>query len=132
MKTTLEGVGFCVVYAEDATKSVMDEKLTEFENKISKGGTAVIYLAAHGIEFEKRNYILCSNAKGKARSRLGEESMEAETFAVAMLSAGASQSFLFLDCCREKPNAEWVSRTARAGGLDDAPRERWRPAGAHS
>ncbi|MBL9116645.1 MAG: SUMF1/EgtB/PvdO family nonheme iron enzyme [Verrucomicrobiaceae bacterium] len=119
MKTTLESVGFSVVYAEDATKSVMDEKLTEFENKISKGGTAVIYLAAHGIEFEKRNYILCSNAKGKARSRLGEESMEAETFAVAMLSAGASQSFLFLDCCREKPAAEWVTRGRSSGGLED-------------
>jgi formylglycine-generating enzyme required for sulfatase activity len=119
MKTTLEKVGFTVVYAQDATKSVMDEKLTEFENSIAKGGTAVVYLAAHGIEFEKRNYILCSNAKGKARSRLGEESMEAETFAVAMVSAGAAQSFLFLDCCREKPDAEWVSRGRKGGGLED-------------
>ncbi|MBL9113856.1 MAG: SUMF1/EgtB/PvdO family nonheme iron enzyme [Verrucomicrobiaceae bacterium] len=119
ISTALQKIGFSVISASNATRSMMDEKLTDFENRIQKGGTAVVYFAGHGLEYEKRNYLLGSNAKGQARSRLGEEAMDAETFAVAMMAAGAAQSFLFLDCCREKPNSEWATRSRKGGGLED-------------
>ncbi|MFT5469945.1 MAG: hypothetical protein ACI8UO_005068 [Verrucomicrobiales bacterium] len=118
IKQTLEGVGFTVIYGEDLTRTQLDEKLTEFENAIEKGGTAVFYFAGHAIEFDGKNYLLGSNAKLQARSRLGEEAMNAETFATAMLLAGAKSSFLLLDCCRDAPrDSEWLSRGQRKAGL---------------
>ncbi|MBL9130315.1 MAG: OmpA family protein, partial [Verrucomicrobiaceae bacterium] len=66
-----------------------------------------------------KNYLLGTNAKVKAQSRIGEEALEAETVAQAMLLAGAKSSFLFLDCCREAPPAEWITRGARKRGLAD-------------
>ncbi|MBU6303540.1 MAG: SUMF1/EgtB/PvdO family nonheme iron enzyme [Verrucomicrobia bacterium] len=119
IRRTLETVGFQVIAGEDLDRSGMDEKLTEFEGAISKGGTAVFYFAGHAIEFEGKNYLLGTNAKLAARSRLTEESMNAETFASAMLLAGAKSSFLLLDCCRDAPtSSEWLTRGAgRKSGL---------------
>ncbi|HRX56001.1 MAG TPA: caspase family protein, partial [Verrucomicrobiales bacterium] len=104
IKDTLEAVHFKVFFLENATRSQMDETLESFESSITKGSTAVFYFAGHGIEFNGKNYLMGTNAKLQARSRLGEEAMDAETFAGAMMLAGAKSSFLFLDCCREVPN----------------------------
>ncbi|MFO1481748.1 MAG: SUMF1/EgtB/PvdO family nonheme iron enzyme [Verrucomicrobiaceae bacterium] len=115
----LEAVGFQVTTLEDATKSVMDEALLAWEEKLPKGCDAVVYFAGHGIEHNGKNYLLGTNARVKAQSRIGEEALEAETVAQAMLLAGAKSSFLFLDCCREAPPAEWVTRGVKKRGLAD-------------
>lgn len=118
IRNTLEALQFKVFFLENASRSEMDDKLTQFENAIEKGGTAVFYFAGHGIEFEGKNYLMGSNARLEARSRLGEEAMDAETFAAAMMQAGAKSSFLFLDCCREVPkDANWLTRSAKKRGL---------------
>ncbi len=118
IKDTLEAVHFKVFFLENATRSQMDETLESFESSITKGSTAVFYFAGHGIEFNGKNYLMGTNAKLQARSRLGEEAMDAETFAGAMMLAGAKSSFLFLDCCREVPNdAGWLTRGIKKRGL---------------
>jgi sulfatase modifying factor 1 len=116
---TLESMGFKVIRATDASRSEMDEKLSEFEAALKPGDTALFYFAGHGIEFESKNYLMGCNARLAGRSRLGEESMDAETFASAMLNAGARASFVFLDCCREEPPADWLTRGAKKRGLAD-------------
>jgi Skp family chaperone for outer membrane proteins len=119
IRRTLEAVGFTVILGEDQDRAGMDDLLTRFESTIPKGGTAVVYFAGHAIEFDGKNYLLGTNAKLQARSRLTEEAMNAETFASAMLLAGAKSSFLLLDCCRNAPtDSEWLTRGAtRKAGL---------------
>ncbi|MEO0446854.1 MAG: SUMF1/EgtB/PvdO family nonheme iron enzyme, partial [Verrucomicrobiota bacterium] len=115
---TLSTVGFEVIAVYDADVSEMDDALSRFEEKITKGGTALIYFAGHGIEFEGKNYLMGSNAMFERRSRLTREAKEAEVFASAMVLAGAKSAFLFLDCCREIPqDPEWASRGPRRYGL---------------
>lgn len=49
IRRTLETVGFQVIAGEDLDRSGMDEKLTEFEGAISKGGRAgLLRLASSG------------------------------------------------------------------------------------
>ncbi|MBU6303155.1 MAG: SUMF1/EgtB/PvdO family nonheme iron enzyme, partial [Verrucomicrobia bacterium] len=119
IRRTLEAVGFTVILGEDQDRAGMDDLLTRFESTIPKGGTAVVYFAGHAIEFDGKNYLLGTNAKLQARSRLTEEAMNAETFASAMLLAGAKSSFLLLDCCRNAPtDSDWLTRGAtRKAGL---------------
>lgn len=120
IRATLESVGFTVTYLENASLSEMDDTLLRWEKNIPKGGTALVYFAGHGIEYEKRNFLMGCNARFQAASRLSQEAMNAETFAIAMLQGGAAHSFLFLDCCREKPSVEWATRSGRTkGGLED-------------
>lgn len=118
IRHTLAKLGFRIFHAENATRSEMDAALADFENAIPRGGTAVFYFAGHGIEFDGKNYLMGTNAKLQARSRLGEEAMDAETFASAMIVAGAKSSFLFLDCCRDAPaDAAWLTRGTKKRGL---------------
>ncbi|WP_395744769.1 caspase domain-containing protein [Prosthecobacter sp.] len=117
--STLRSIGFKVTLVEDASKSAMDDALLAWEEKLPKGCDALVYFAGHGIEHNGKNYLLGTNSKLKAQSRIGEEALEAETLAVAMLLAGAKSSFLFLDCCREAPPAEWVTRGLKKRGLAD-------------
>ncbi|WP_395744772.1 SUMF1/EgtB/PvdO family nonheme iron enzyme [Prosthecobacter sp.] len=115
--STLQGIGFKVVIVEDATRGAMDDALLAWEEKLPKDCEAVVYFAGHGIEHNGKNYLLGTNARLKAQSRIGEEALEAETVAKAMLEAGARSSFLFLDCCREAPPADWVTRGIKKRGL---------------
>ena len=78
MATTLEGLGFKVTKVEDASKSVMDEALLTWEQNLPKGCDALVYFAGHGIEHNGKNYLLGTNSKLKAQSRIGEEALEAE------------------------------------------------------
>ncbi|WP_395744771.1 SUMF1/EgtB/PvdO family nonheme iron enzyme [Prosthecobacter sp.] len=117
--STLQSLGFKVTLVEDATKSAMDDALLAWEEKLPKGCDALVYFAGHGIEHNGRNYLLGTNARLKAQSRIGEEALEAETVAQAMLLSGAKSSLLFLDCCREAPPAEWVTRGIKKRGLAD-------------
>jgi hypothetical protein len=114
---SLQKVGYQVRLLKNASRSEMDEALLEWEDKLFKGCDALVYFAGHGIEHNGKNYLLGSNARLLAQSRIGEEALEAETVAAAMLLAGAKSSLLFLDCCREAPPAEWVTRGLRKRGL---------------
>ncbi len=118
IELTLKSVGFEVILVENATLSEMDDALLNFEGEIKKGGTALVYFAGHGIEYNGQNYLMASNAELKARSRLSEEALKAETFASAMILAGAKSSFLLLDCCRDVPgDSEWATRGRKKQGL---------------
>lgn len=75
--TTLESLGFKVTKVEDATKSVMDESLLTWEQNLPKDCDALVYFAGHGIEHNGKNYLLGTNSKLKAQSRIGEEALEA-------------------------------------------------------
>lgn len=116
---TLTQIGFQVTQKTEASRSEMEDALVTFQNSIPKGGTALIYFAGHGIEVEGQSYVLGTNARLKARSMLAEEGLKAETLAQFMIDAGAAASFLFLDCCREAPSTEWLSRGVKKRGLAD-------------
>jgi len=68
---TLAGMGFEVIRAQNASRSVMDEKLSDFEARLKPGCSAVFYFAGHGIEFDGKNYLMGINARLQSRSRLG-------------------------------------------------------------
>ncbi|MBL9113861.1 MAG: caspase family protein [Verrucomicrobiaceae bacterium] len=117
--TTLEKIGFSVTQVTEASRAKIEDALITFQNAIPKGGTALIYFAGHGIEVDGQSYVLGTNARLKARSLLSEEGMKAETMAQFMVDSGAKSSFLFLDCCREAPPTEWLTRGAKKRGLAD-------------
>ncbi len=117
IETTLKSVGFEVIFLENPVYSAFDEALYTFENKIEKGGTALVYFAGHGIEYNGDNWLMASNAQLKARSRLSGEAIKADIVVASMVSSGAKTSFLLLDCCRETPSSEWASRGQKKYGL---------------
>ena len=114
--------GFEVVSALDVDKAGFDRKVDEFFEKIVPGGDAVFYFAGHGVQWDGKNYLLAGNAQFRARYRLGEETVEAQTVLAAMSERKPSNALAFLDCCRNPPGESWlrsevVPRSQRRAGL---------------
>lgn len=118
---TLREVGFDVIEKLDPNLIEIEMALEEFEERIEPGGTAFVYFAGHGIEFEGHNYLMASNARLRGKSWLQEEGVKADEIAGMMVAARAASSFLLLDCCREHPPAEWASRGIKGKGLSKIP-----------
>ncbi|WP_395744521.1 caspase domain-containing protein [Prosthecobacter sp.] len=115
--TLRQQLGFKVITVENASRAEMEAALGQLEDALHPGDTAVAYFAGHGIEFERENYLLGCNAKLERRSLIGEEAIKAETLTTTLLQSGAAHSFVFLDCCREKPDDSWATRGVRGAGL---------------
>jgi hypothetical protein len=115
--TLKQQLGFKVIAVENATRAEMETALGQFEDVLHPGDIAVAYFAGHGIEFENQNYLLGCNAMLERRSLIGEEAIKAETLIATMMHGGAAHAFVFLDCCREKPEASWATRGIRGAGL---------------
>ncbi|MEO0416739.1 MAG: caspase family protein, partial [Verrucomicrobiota bacterium] len=107
--STLEDLGFEVILTKNASKSVMYGKLLDLEDKIQPGGTVLVYFAGHGIEFEKKNYLMASNARFRDRDLLGEESLEADIIVKKLSRKNPKTTMIFLDCCREAPPTSWLT-----------------------
>lgn len=118
---TLREVGFHVIEKLDPNLIEIEMALEEFEENINPGGTAFVYFAGHGIEFEGHNYLMASNARLRGKSWLAEEAVKADEIAGMMVAARSASSFLLLDCCREHPPAEWASRGIKGKGLSKIP-----------
>lgn len=114
MATTLRDLDFDVIIVKNASKSMMYSKLLDFETKITEGCTALIYFAGHGIEFEKKNYLIGSNALFKDRDILGEEAIEADVIVKKLTRKAPRTSIIFLDCCREAPPHSWLTSQKKA------------------
>ncbi|NNE22937.1 MAG: caspase family protein, partial [Rhizobiales bacterium] len=58
MAAALIKLGFEVVSAKDVGRRAMSRALVEFEAKIEKGDTALMFFAGHGFAIEGTNYLL--------------------------------------------------------------------------
>ncbi len=114
--STLKDLGFEVILAQNASKTAMYNRLVDFEEKIEEGGTALVYFAGHGIEYEKKNFLMGTNAKFQDRDLLGEESLEADTILKKMTRKAPKTAILLLDCCRQPPTNSWLRSLNKTRG----------------
>ncbi len=103
--------GFKVILVKDASKREMQMKLREFEEAIKPGGTAVFYFAGHGIQHNGENFLIGTNAEFKKEYELTDEAIKANMVLDALAYKKPKTALVFLDCCRERPPAEWLAST---------------------
>lgn len=120
MAETLRELGFDVIEAIDVDRGEMIDALIQFSDKVTEGSDAVFYFAGHGIEYEKRNYLITTNALFQNKLQLGEESVELQTVLGAIRDKKPAAAIVFLDCCREYPDDTWLNsgtRSLRGAGM---------------
>lgn len=106
-----------VVLKENATRLEMEEALADFAGKLSRGDDAVFYFAGHGVEYERKVYLMGTNAEFRLKAKLAEEAVSEETVSQTLASTGARISVLLLDCCRQKPGKDWLATENQTRGL---------------
>jgi hypothetical protein len=105
-----------VVIIENATRLEMEEALADFTGKLSRGDDAVFYFAGHGVEYERKVYLMGTNAEFRLKAKLAEEALSEETVSQTLASTGARISVLLLDCCRQKPGGDWLASENKTRG----------------
>ena len=100
----LEGAGFEVIYGFDLTLSETLEKLKGFKAEAAKANATVIYYAGHGIEIDRKNFMIPVDAKLADASDVEFEAIPLDlTLASAAVADGLS--LVIMDACRDNPFA---------------------------
>ena len=104
VKEALENLGFEVIYALDANQAKIDEKLREFTIKLeSKKGVGLFYFAGHGLEIDKKNYIIPIGANVSDKYKIKYQTVSVNEIVDRMQNSGTRLNMLVLDACRNDP-----------------------------
>ncbi len=105
----LESSGFTVDYGFNLTLAQTLERLKIFRAKAEKADDAVIYYAGHGIEIDRKNFMIPVDAKLESSSDVEFEAVPLElTMSSAAVSDGLS--LVIMDACRDNPYAAQMRR----------------------
>ncbi|HEX7316284.1 MAG TPA: caspase family protein [Pyrinomonadaceae bacterium] len=95
-------------------KREMLELIREFGGRISAGGVAVFYFAGHGVQVEKRNYLIPITGALRFQEDAQFEAVEVDQVLGEMEHAEDALNMLILDACRNN-NLPRKTRDARHG-----------------
>lgn len=111
LSEALARIGFEVDTAFDLTNAQLSDALRRFHRKASGAEIAIVYYAGHGIEVERRNYLIPVDAELETAADVFFEAVPMENALLAV--EGASKlSLVILDACRNNPFADAIKRVS--------------------
>src|SRR5262245_8295997 len=121
MSQLLTGLGFEVVYRQNASQAEMKSAIREFGNKIVKGDVALFYFAGHGAQVNGENYLIPVDAVITKEEEIEYESVNAGLALAQMASAANKLNIVILDACRNNPFARSFRSQTRGLAQISAP-----------
>ena len=110
----LDRLGFAVTRLDNADYSDLRRGLQQFSLAASASEMAVVFYAGHGIEVDKRNFLIPVDAR-----LLSDADVEFETVPLGLLSRAVERAkglrLIILDACRDNPFAVAMQRSGEAG-----------------
>ncbi|MBN9222424.1 MAG: caspase family protein [Mesorhizobium sp.] len=101
---TLERIGFTVRKATDVTFDGMRQALSVFSHDAAQADMAVVFFAGHGIEVDKHNFLLPTDAELESDLDVSFQTVSLD-MVVDAVSRAHSLRLVFLDACRNNPFA---------------------------
>src|SRR5262245_6127015 len=105
MAQLLSGLGFQVIYKQNASQAEMKSAIREFGNNIVRGDVALFYYAGHGAQVSGENYLIPVGAVITKEEGIEYESVNAGLGLAQMASAANKLNIVILDACRNNPFA---------------------------
>lgn len=117
--TLLEAQGFEVIQVKDAGIEAMYVGLEKFKKEAAGAEIGLFYYAGHGIEVDRRNYLLPVDAELDSSAQLRTQAIAVATVLGDMKTARIPAKLVILDCCRDNPlSRSWLAtRSSQQGGL---------------
>ena len=113
MGAALERLGFAVTRMDNADQVELRRGLQQFSLAASASEMAVVFYAGHGIEVDKRNFLIPVDAR-----LLNDADVEFETVPPELLSRAVDRAkglrLIILDACRDNPFAVAMQRSGAA------------------
>ena len=102
ISVALERLGFAVIRLDDAGKSDLEDGLLTFLRAAQGSEIAIAYFAGHGLEVDKRNFLVPVDARLE-----NEWSVELETVSLDIVMGAVGRAsqlgLVILDACRNNP-----------------------------
>ena len=99
----LKELGFKVALKINANRGDIFGLLEDFREKLSKGGTGLVYFAGHGIQYDGTNYLIPVEAPVRREADLKAYGVPAQDILEEMAAAGNALDIVILDACRDNP-----------------------------
>jgi tetratricopeptide (TPR) repeat protein len=114
----LRQVGFQVELATDLDRDGMVKELRSFRDQADQADWALIYFAGHGIEIDRVNYLIPTDAR-----LLDDRDVKAETVSyeelLSTVNGARALRLVVLDACRVNPFKDQMRRTVASRGPTD-------------
>lgn len=103
IKSTLEKVGFNVIYRENATREHIDQAVHEFIGKLHPESIGLFYYSGHGAQADGSNYLIPVKEQINNNSEMKSRAYDAGIILDQMEEAGNRVNIIILDACRNNP-----------------------------
>lgn len=111
ISAALTNIGFEVSIAKNVDYQTMRLALREFSNTSIGSDIALVYFAGHGIEIDRNNYLIPTDARLRKDIDVEFEAFSLDQFNSAV-SGAKGLKIILLDACRENPFAKSMKRTS--------------------
>jgi TPR repeat protein len=120
MARALDGIGFDVTLALDATTDQLRQELDDFAFRSETADLALIYFAGHGVEVQGENFLIPVDANVKSNRDVQRQSVSLKQLLDAVERA-RKMRIVILDSCRDNPLGDLIEMDAsgnitRSGG----------------
>jgi hypothetical protein len=121
MASTLRGLGFEVLTAENVGRKAMLQKLREYRDKLRPDSIGLFYYAGHGVQVKGQNYLIPTDAAVQSEAEIDEESVNLAHLLDRLDEAKNTINIVILDACRDNPFARSFRSVTRGLAQVDAP-----------
>ncbi len=111
----LDRLGFEVTTALDLTYAGMARAVGTFARKAASSDMALIYYAGHGVEVERRNFLLPTDADIRQSLDLDFQALDLQTL-LRGVGGAKSLRLVLLDACRDNPFGSQFAEASRSVG----------------
>lgn len=115
LSSVLRSLGFVVDQHADLGQIELLRALQDFQREAMGADIALIYYAGHGIEVERRNYLIPVDADLRSDRDINFRSVPLDLAIQAVEGAG-KLSVVIMDACRDNPFLKQMTRTTRSIG----------------
>ncbi len=99
----LKELGYDTEMLFDANLGQTLRALSQLNQRVSQGGTVVIYYAGHGVQLDGQNYIVPVDASMQDRDYVSRQAIKVQELIDKLEQTQASNRIVILDACRNDP-----------------------------
>jgi hypothetical protein len=103
MATQLQKLGFTVILKKNANLRGMEDALTDFGDRLKRGGVGLFFYAGHGIQVGGANYLVPIGARINREADIKHETLDAGKILDEMATANNGLNIVIFDACRDNP-----------------------------
>jgi hypothetical protein len=113
MADVLSSQGFDVELLLDAGSVELRGALDRFASGLSRGDTALLYYAGHGVQIQGHNYLLPVDSAAQSEDAVARDSPALEAVLDRLNRSPAARSIVVMDACRDNPFASRARSLSR-------------------